>query len=86
MEFYKKIKPYGVGWNGFISKLNIKRINDKGDSAMRDLFLVFLGVLMVYFGLFGIGYILYNQMVIGVVLLILSSISFIITNYIMSNN
>ena len=85
MEFYKKIKPYGVGWNGFISKLNIKRINDKGDSAMRDLFLVFLGVLIVYFGLFGIGYILYNQMVIGVVLLILSSISFIITNYIMSN-
>ena len=86
MEFYKKIKPYGVGWNGFISKLDIKRINDKGDSAMRDLFLVFLGVLMVYFGLFGIGYILYNQMVIGVLLLILSSISFIITNYIMSNN
>jgi len=86
MEFYKKIKPYGVGWNGFINKLNIKRTNDKGDSAMRDLFLVFLGVLMVYFGLFGIGYILYNQMVIGVLLLILSSISFIITNYIMSNN
>ena len=86
MEFYKKIKPYGVGWNGFISKLDIKRINDKGDSAMRDLFLVFLGVLMVYFGLFGIGYILYNQIVIGVVLIILSSISFIITNYIMSNN
>ena len=86
MEFYKKIKPYGVGWNGFINKLNIKRINDKRDSAMRDLFLVFLGVLMVYFGLFGIGYILYNQMVIGVVLLILSSISFIVTNYIMSNN
>ena len=86
MEFYKKIKPYGLGWNGFISKLNIKRINDKGDSAMRDLFLVFLGVLMVYFGLFGIGYILYNQVVIGVVLLILSSISFILTNYIMSNN
>ena len=86
MEFYKKIKPYGVGWNGFINKLNIKRINDNGDSAMRDLFLVFLGVLMVYFGLFGIGYILYNQMVIGVILLILSSISFILTNYIMSNN
>ena len=86
MEFYKKIKPYGVGWNGFINKLNIKRINDKGDSAMRDLFLVFLGVLMVYFGLFGIGYILYNQMVIGVLLLILSSVSFITTNYIMSNN
>ena len=86
MEFYKKIKPYGVGWNGFINKFNIKRINDKSDSAMRDLFLVFLGVLMVYFGLFGIGYILYNQMVIGVVLLILSSLSFIITNYITSNN
>ena len=86
MEFYKKIKPYGVGWNGFISKLNIKRINDKSDSANERPISRFLGVLMVYFGLFGIGYILYNQMVIGVVLLILSSISFIITNYIMSNN
>ncbi len=86
MEFYKKIRPYGMGWNGFISKLNIKKINNKGDSAMRDLFLVFLGVLIVYFGLFGIGYILYNQIVIGVVLLILSSISFIITNYITSDN
>ena len=85
MEFYKKIKPYGIGWNGFIRKLNIKRVNDDGDSAMRDLFLVFLGVLMVYFGLFGIGYILYNQMVIGVLLLMLSSVSFIITNNIMSN-
>jgi len=84
-EFYKKIKPYGVGWNGFISKLNIKRINNKGDSAMRDLFLVFLGILMVYFGLFGIGYILYNQVVIGGILLILSSVSFFITNNIMSN-
>ena len=84
-EFYKKIKPYGVGWNGFISKLNIKRINNKGDSAMRDLFLVFLGILMVYFGLFGIGYILYNQVVIGGILLILSSVSFVITNNIMSN-
>ena len=56
------------------------------DSAMRDLFLVFLG----YFnGLFWfIRNWIYSIQSDGnrVVLLILSPISFIITNYIMSNN
>ena len=85
-KFYQLIKPYGLGWSGFVRRYDLKKINVVEDSVMKDLFLVFLGVLMVYFGLFGIGYLIYNQTVLGSILLILSFISFILTNYLMSFN
>ena len=82
IKFYNSIKPYGIGWSGFIQKHNLKKI-DSNDSLMNDLFLIFLGVIMIYFGLFGIGFILYNQIIYGIILLSISLISFSITNYIM---
>ena len=82
IKFYNSIKPYGIGWSGFIQKHNLKRI-DSNDSLMNDLFLIFLGVIMIYFGLFGIGFILYDQIVYGIILLSISLISFSLTNYIM---
>ena len=82
IKFYNSIKPYGIGWSGFIQKHNLKKI-DLNDSLMNDLFLIFLGVIMIYFGLFGIGFILYNQITYGIILLSISLISFSITNYIM---
>mgnify|MGYP001353627811 CR=1 FL=1 len=82
IKFYNSIKPYGIGWSGFIQKYNLKKI-DSNDSLMNDLFLIFLGVIMIYFGLFGIGFILYNQIIYGIILLSISLISFSLTNYIM---
>ena len=82
IKFYNSIKPYGIGWSGFIKKYNLKKI-DSNDSLMNDLFLIFLGVIMIYFGLFGIGFILYNQIIYGIILLSISLISFSLTNYIM---
>ena len=82
IKFYNSIKPYGIGWSGFIQKHNLKKI-DSNDSLMNDLFLIFLGVIMIYFGLFGIGFILYNQIIYGIILLSISLISFSLTNYIM---
>ena len=86
LEFYNLIRPYGFGWSGFVKKHKIINVSSDGESAMRDLLLVFLGVVMVYFGLFGLGYILYNQLALGIIMLCLSSLSFLITNYIMSFN
>jgi hypothetical protein len=86
LEFYNLIRPYGFGWSGFVKKHKIINVSYDGESAMRDLLLVFLGVVMVYFGLFGLGYILYNQLALGIIMLCLSSLSFLITNYIMSFN
>ena len=59
LEFYNRIKPYGIGWNGFLKSNNIKKTRNNEDSSMKDLLLMFLGILTVYFGLFGIGYFIY---------------------------
>lgn len=84
-EFYSRIKPYGIGWNGFLSISNIpKSDNNNEESPMRDLLLMFLGVFTVYFGLFGTGLLIYGNFLFGNLLLIISFVSAYFTNYIMS--
>ena len=85
MEFYNKIKPYGIGWNGFLLANKIQIKNIKEESPMRDILLMILGILTVYFGLFGTGLIIYGKLMIGNLLIIISFISAYTTNYIMSN-
>ena len=84
LEFYTRIKPYGIGWNGFLKSNNIKKTKNNEDSSMKDLLLMFLGIITVYFGLFGIGYFIYNKLLIGSIMIIISLISAYTTNYIMS--
>ena len=86
IAFYNLIRPYGFGWSGFVKRHKIINMHHSGDSAMKDLLLVFLGVIMVYFALFGIGYVIYNQVTLGFIMLTLSIVSFLLTNYIMSFN
>ena len=85
LEFYNRIKPYGIGWNGFLKSNNIKTTRNNEDSSMKDLLLMFLGIITVYFGLFGMGYFIYNKLLIGSIMIIISLISAYTTNYIMSN-
>ena len=85
LEFYNRIKPYGIGWNGFLKSNNIKKTRNNEDSSMKDLLLMFLGIITVYFGLFGMGYFIYNKLLIGTIMIIISLISAYTTNYIMSN-
>ena len=85
LEFYNRIKPYGIGWNGFLKLNNIKKTGNNEDSSMKDLLLMFLGIITVYFGLFGMGYFIYNKLLIGSIMIIISLISAYTTNYIMSN-
>jgi len=84
LKFYYKIKPYGIGWNGFLKSNNLEKNQNTKDSPMKDLLLMFLCVVIVYFGLFGTGYILYNNLLIGSLMLTISFISGIITKNIMS--
>ena len=85
LEFYNRIKPYGIGWNGFLKSNNIKKTRNNEDSSMKDLLLMFLGIITVYFGLFGMGYFIYNKLLIGSIMIIISLISAYTANYIMSN-
>ena len=83
LEFYYKIKPYGIGWNGFLSINNLVKFNGK-ESPMKDLLLMFICIIIVYFGLFGFGYLLYGKMLFGTIMLIISFVLSITANNIMS--
>ena len=83
LSFYKKIKPYGIGWKSFRLLNNISLSQKDSKSSMNDLLLLFLGILAVYFCLFGFGYILFDVNLIGVFMLTISFISAFFANYIM---
>ncbi len=85
LSFYKKIKPYGIGWKSFKLLNNISLSQEDSKSSMNDLLLLFLGILAVYFCLFGFGYIIFDQNLIGVFMLTISFISAFFANYIMKN-
>ena len=86
-EFYKKIKPYGIGWNKFLKNNNID-VNNKElkESPMSDLLSMFLGIVIVYSGLFGTGYLLYGNITFSLILFFLLFISAYKLNKIMNSN
>ncbi len=87
LEFYKKIKPYGIGWNKFLKNNNIDVKNKEfKESPMSDLLSMFLGIVLVYSGLFGIGYLLYGNITYSLILFFLLFISAYKLNKIMNSN
>ncbi len=84
LKFYKKIQPYGIGWDSFLERNNLPRSNNN-DSALRDLKLMFLNIVLVYFGLFGIGFLLFGEFLYSLILISLSFISWYFANNIMSS-
>jgi Na+/proline symporter len=86
-EFYKKIKPYGIGWNKFLKNNNIDVKNKElKESPMSDLLSMFLGIVIVYSGLFGTGYLLYDNITFSLILFFLLFISAYKLNKIMNSN
>ena len=83
LEFYYKIKPYGIGWNGFLKANNLVQFKGK-ESPMKDLLLMFIFIIIIYFGLFGVGYLLYGNILYGTIMLIISFVLSITANNIMS--
>lgn len=87
LEFYKKIKPYGIGWNKFLKNNNIDvKNNEFKESPMSDLLSMFLGIVLVYSGLFGIGYLLYGNITYSLILFFILFISAYKLNKIMNSN
>ena len=87
LEFYKKIKPYGIGWNKFLKNNNIDvQNNEFKESPMSDLLSMFLGIVLVYSGLFGIGYLLYGNITYSLILFFLLFVSAYKLNKIMNSN
>ena len=87
LEFYKKIKPYGIGWNKFLKNNNIDvKNNEFKESPMSDLLSMFLGIVLVYSGLFGMGYLLYGNITYSLILFFILFVSAYKLNKIMNSN
>jgi SSS family solute:Na+ symporter len=79
LSFYKKTHPGGVGWR----KVSILMRDVKGDSDFKYLFLNwFLGVIVIYAVLFGIGKVLFAEYLMGITALCtgIAAISIILYN------
>ena len=78
-NFYKKIQPGGPGWKKVVNESAEKGIiitgkKEKWDVPSGILCMVF-GSISVYSILFGIGYILYSKITLGLVFIVISALS-----------
>ena len=88
-EFYNLVKPKGVGWNGFLklAKKNNIKINKQRGSFIPNFISMLLGIVIIYCSLFLIGFILYNNFFVSLILFLIIMISILMlirnmqTNY-----
>ena len=70
LEFYKKVRPYGMGWDGFKRKINWStELPEITEDLTKDIASMLLGCTAVYTTLFGFGYVIYGNFVGALVLL-----------------
>ena len=70
LGFYKKVRPYGFGWNGFKKQIDTNTILPKAtENLTKDIASMLLGVIAVYTTLFGFGYVIYGNSLGAIVLL-----------------
>ena len=82
LKFYKKTKPGGAGWNGFINHMEergvrIEKSDRKKGEFIKKLIKIFLGTFSVYSFLFSIGFWIEGKqfsMIIAITVFLLSSI------------
>ncbi len=72
VSFYKKVKPAGIMWKRIYKKHNLTISDDNLSVSLRDWI---LGIILVYCFLFGLGKIIFGELWLGVLLLLLATIS-----------
>lgn len=75
--FFNSVKPYGIGWNGFkriAQKEGIQLESHVGRFSI-DILAMFLGIIIVYSALFGVGMLLYGNISTAVILLSVTLVS-----------
>jgi hypothetical protein len=65
VSFYRRVQPEGPGWNRVAAKAGVQPANVSGGLAIQFLNW-FLGCLLIYAFLFGIGYVIFGEMLKGI--------------------
>lgn len=68
VSFYEKIRPLGGGWRKVVGQ----PVEDSGESITAGLLCWFLGCVVVYSALFGVGHLLFSRTAAGILLLAVS--------------
>ncbi|MDI9356891.1 MAG: Na+:solute symporter [Chitinophagaceae bacterium] len=79
-NFYKRTQPGGPGWKKIIEQasregISLQNETDKAWQMPLQILLVFLGCIAIYSSLFGIGFLVYRNIPLGIFLLIVSFLS-----------
>lgn len=79
MQFYRLIRPHSIGWRPVIHEIEISGSKElhtgSGRSIATEILMMFLGCVMVYGLLFGIGFVLYGRMMPSLVTIVVSALS-----------
>jgi len=71
-NFYRRVRPHGPGWGPIRRAVGVAPATG---SLRRDLFNAFLGCVLVYASLFGVGEILLRSVALGVTLLVIAALA-----------
>ncbi len=76
LNFYKLIRPHKMGWSAIASEIG-ESVDDSStnNSLATEILMVFIGCIMVYSALFGIGYLLYEKLIYTIIALTISIVS-----------
>jgi len=73
VSFYMLIRPHKIGWSPVVQKLDIDESYSVDSSLAKEIFMMFIGCIMVYAALFGVGYFLYGRITVALIALVLSA-------------
>lgn len=78
ISFYQKIRPHKGGWAPVVQSLHQDGIElpiQKDQRFTTELLMLFLGCVMIYCLLFGVGYLIYGNTMLGAMCVLISSLS-----------
>ncbi len=61
ITFYELIRPHKIGWKKVIDQLDNKQLAPPQNSITTEILMMFIGCIIIYSCLFGLGYFLYGQ-------------------------
>jgi hypothetical protein len=76
--FFKSIRPHSMGWQPVVRQLTAPEsalLQEPGHSLSAEILMLFLGSIMIYLLLFGTGFLLYGEMLYGLICIMCAGLS-----------
>lgn len=61
VNFYTHIRPHRIGWNAILKDVDLSQLPQSKSKLSQEILMMFVGSVMIYSALFGVGYLLYGN-------------------------